>query len=190
MLLPIAVLRYSFVGEEYHMRMTVSESGQLYHVKLPPSKRFAVKCQSLDCDGSQLEALHTSAARRRLARASTPGHAYSLPHSRNGALPQSIVTSQSGDSLVMVQFVLVAKKMTRTIVTSRQEDVEVAVPKEREPWLLPKSIFAARAKRGPQQCDAKDYFDTPKVLTSMFEQDWARLLGKVRCSTPFPTSMA
>lgn len=74
-----------------------------------------------------------------------------------------------------------ASTLVKTVVTTRQEDVEAPLAVEKEPWQLPKSIFAARAKRGPQQSDAKDYFDTPKVLESMFEADWAKLMGKVRC---------
>jgi hypothetical protein len=78
-----------------------------------------------------------------------------------------------------LQFVIEAKRLIRTVVTTRQEDVEVAMPMERDAWTLPKSIFAPRAKRGPQQCDAKDFFDTPKVVESMFDTDWARLMAKV-----------
>ena len=78
-----------------------------------------------------------------------------------------------------MQFVVVAKTLVKTIVTTKKEDIEVAMPVEREPWQLPKSIFASRAKRGPQQCDAKDYFDTDKLFANMFETDWARLMGKV-----------
>lgn len=81
-----------------------------------------------------------------------------------------------------LQFVLVAKTLVKTVVTTKKEDIEVAMPVEREPWQLPKSIFASRAKRGPQQCDAKDYFDTEKLFSHMFETDWARLMGKVRPS--------
>lgn len=75
-----------------------------------------------------------------------------------------------------------ASTLVKTVVTTRQEDVEAPLAVEKEPWQLPKSIFAARAKRGPQQCDAKDYFDTQKVLESMFDADWAKLMGKVRCA--------
>lgn len=78
-----------------------------------------------------------------------------------------------------MQFVVLSKTLVKTIVTTKKEDIEVAMAVEREPWQLPKSIFASRAKRGPQQCDAKDYFDTDKLFTNMFETDWARLVGKV-----------
>ena len=78
-----------------------------------------------------------------------------------------------------VQFVVEASTLVKTVVTTRQEDVEAPLPVEKEPWELPKSIFAARAKRGPQQCDAKDYYDTPRVLESMFDADWAKLMAKV-----------
>lgn len=84
-----------------------------------------------------------------------------------------------------MQFVVEASTLVKTVVTTRQEDVEAPLLVEKEPWQLPKSIFAARAKRGPQQCDAKDYFDTPKVLDSMFEADWSKLMGKV-CNHPCP----
>ena len=56
----------------------------------------------------------------------------------------------------------------------------MALPVEKEPWTLPKSVFAPRARRGPQQSDAKDYLDTPKVIESMFENDWSRMMAKVR----------
>lgn len=78
-----------------------------------------------------------------------------------------------------MQFVVVCKTLVKTIITTKREDIEVAMPVEREPWQLPKSIFASRAKRGPQQCDAKDYFDSEKLFTNMFETDWARLMAKV-----------
>ena len=78
------------------------------------------------------------------------------------------------------QVVIEAKRLIRTTVTTRQENVEVALPVEKEPWTLPKSVFAPRARRGPQQSDAKDYLDTPKVIESMFENDWSRMMAKVR----------
>jgi hypothetical protein len=50
--------------------------------------------------------------------------------------------------------VVEAKRLIRTVTTTRQEDVEVAPPVEKEAWQLPNSIFALRAKRGPMQCGA------------------------------------
>jgi hypothetical protein len=93
-------------------------------------------------------------------------------------------TAVKSSSHLSVQFVVVAKKVVKTIVTTKKEDIEVALAVEREPWQLPKSIFASRAKRGPQQCDAKDYFDTEKVFASMFEIDWACLKSKVPSLNP------
>eukprot|EP00892_Ulva_mutabilis_P009697 jgi/Ulvmu1/709/UM010_0081.1 len=84
-----------------------------------------------------------------------------------------------------LQFVVEASTLVKTVVTTQQEDVEAPLLVEKEPWQLPKSIFASRAKRGPQQCDAKDYFDTPKVLDSMFDADWAKLMGKEKFSQNF-----
>jgi hypothetical protein len=79
----------------------------------------------------------------------------------------------------LLQFILAAEQLIRTEVTTREEDVEVAIPVEREAWTLSKSIFTPRAKRGPQQSDAKDYVDTPKVIDAMFDNDWGRLMAKV-----------
>ena len=80
----------------------------------------------------------------------------------------------------VLQFVIEARRLIRTVVTTREESVEAALPVEREAWALPKSIFAPRAKRGPQQSDAKDYVDTAKVIDAMFDNDWKRLMAKVR----------
>lgn len=82
--------------------------------------------------------------------------------------------------VLRAQFVIEARRLIRTAITTREENVEVAIPVEREAWALPKSIFAPRAKRGPQQSDAKDYVDTPKVIDAMFDNDWRRLMAKVR----------
>jgi hypothetical protein len=66
----------------------------------------------------------------------------------------------------MLQFVLEARKLVRTVVTTKEESIDAEILEEKELWSLPKSIFAARAKRGPVQCNAKDFFDTPKVIFS------------------------
>ena len=78
-----------------------------------------------------------------------------------------------------MQVTLVAKKVTQTRVTIHTEKIDVAYEEEKAQWTLPQSIFKPRAIRGPEQCDAKDYFDTPKVIEQMFEKDWERLITKV-----------
>ncbi len=52
-----------------------------------------------------------------------------------------------------------AKKIVKTVVSTRQEAVEVKMAEAREPWTLPNSIFKPRAK----EADARNYHDTPQV---------------------------
>ncbi len=52
-----------------------------------------------------------------------------------------------------------AQKIFKTVVSTRQEAIEVKMAEAREPWTLPNSIFKPRAK----ESDARNYHDTPAV---------------------------
>jgi hypothetical protein len=55
--------------------------------------------------------------------------------------------------------VLLAKKILKTQTVTRVENVEMAKPEFREPWVLPNSIFKPRVK----ESDSKNFFDTEQV---------------------------
>lgn len=125
--------------------------------------------------------------RERLIKPEPMYFTFSAAAVRAAAQPLSFNPPAPVLAAAVAQFVVEASTLVKTVVTTRREDVEAPLAVEKEPWELPKSIFAARAKRGPQQCDAKDYFDTPRVLESMFDADWAKLMAKVRprcCRAP------
>jgi hypothetical protein len=54
---------------------------------------------------------------------------------------------------------MLAKKILKTQTMTRVENVEMAKPEFREPWVLPNSIFKPRIK----EADSKNFFDTEQV---------------------------
>lgn len=58
-----------------------------------------------------------------------------------------------------LQLIIVAESKMRTQTTTFEEDVHIPVVEERDPWVLPQSIFKPRAK----EADARAYYDGAAV---------------------------
>lgn len=54
---------------------------------------------------------------------------------------------------------LLARRITKTETHESTETIKPVTQEEREPWTIPKSIFATRAK----ECDARAYVDSDAV---------------------------
>ena len=72
-------------------------------------------------------------------------------------------------------FLTQTTEIRKTVTNTRTEDIEVI---NRDAWLLPESIFKARAK----EADSKDYWDSDSTEAKMFERDWVRACAKEKFS--------
>ena len=73
-------------------------------------------------------------------------------------------------------FLIQTTEIRKTVSTTRTEDIMVI---HRDAWLLPESIFKARAK----EADSKDFWDSDATEAKMFERDWVRACGKEKFSS-------
>ena len=65
-------------------------------------------------------------------------------------------------------------QVTEEEVVKVEEHTESSLVEYKEPWSLPKSIWAPRAK----ESDARDFWDTKTVVDKSFDKDWGRLMNK------------
>ena len=82
-----------------------------------------------------------------------------------------VVRIQNSPTLFLIQ----TTEIRKTVSTTRTEDIKII---HRDAWLLPESIFKARAK----EADSKDYWDSGSTEAKMFERDWVRACAKEKFS--------
>ena len=66
--------------------------------------------------------------------------------------------------------------------------VEVPPKPKRKPWTLDTSIWSPR-KHGPEQCDARDYYNTVDVYRSALAADWESTTGGLALAGKEPPSV-